>query len=482
MTTTPFTAGFETVIGLEVHLQLRTDSKLFCGSANKFGEAPNSAVSPVNMGLPGTLPVVNEKAVAYAIKTGLALNCAINRKVKFDRKNYFYPDCPKAYQISQFDYPINKDGFIMIPVEGGKKKIGITRAHLEEDAGKLLHEADCSLVDYNRAGTPLLEIVSEPDLRSPQEAYDYLQTLKLIISYLDVSDCDMEKGSLRCDANVSIRPDGQRELGTKTELKNLNSFKAVKAALEYEVGRQRAIVLSGQSVRQETLLWDENRQATAIMRSKEEAHDYRYFPEPDLVPFMLKDSWIEEIRKTLPELPDFKFARFVGDYRLSGYDAGVLVQDRSLADFFEQCQAIVNDPKKTCNWITGALLKELNTRRTTIRNLSLKPQDLADIISNVESGALSNLAGKDILTMVIDGNASVGRIIRDKGLAQVSDEEELEKIITALIEDHAAIADQIRSGKEAAIGFLVGQAMKKTQGKANPKIINELIKRRLLDG
>lgn len=475
--------SFETVIGLEVHLQLRTQSKLFCGSANKFGEAPNSAVSPINMGLPGTLPVVNKTAVDYAIKIGLALNCEINRFVKFDRKNYFYPDCPKAYQISQYDFPINKGGFIVIPMEKeASKTIGITRAHLEEDAGKLMHENDCSLVDYNRTGTPLLEIVSEPDMRSPQEAYDYLQTLKRIISYLDVSDCDMEKGSLRCDANISIRPIGQKEFGTKTELKNMNSFKAVKAALEYEIQRQTALVLSGEKIQQETLLWDEEKQVTLTMRSKEEAHDYRYFPEPDLVPFLLSEEQIEEIRLNLPELPDKKYLRFISDYQLTPYDAGVLIQDRSLSDFFESCHQILPDPKKICNWITGALLKELNNRKISIQDLPIKPKDLTDIITRVEDGTISNLVGKNILTEIIDrGGVTVDAIISEKGLAQVSDESALTDIIDALITENAEVAEQVRSGKQSAIGFLVGQAMKKTNGKANPKIINDLIRRRLLD-
>lgn len=474
---------FETVIGLEVHLQLQTKSKLFCGAPNKFGEAPNSAVSPVNMGLPGTLPVVNKKALEYAIKIGLALNCEINRFVKFDRKNYFYPDCPKAYQISQFDYPINKNGFIMIPTESGaEKKIGITRAHLEEDAGKLIHEADCSLVDYNRTGTPLLEIVSEPDLRSPQEAYDYLQTLKLILSYLDVSDCDMEKGSLRCDANVSIRETGTTPFGTKTELKNMNSFRAVKLALEYEVQRQTQIVISGDNVIQETLLWDEAKQQTVTMRSKEEAHDYRYFPEPDLVPFMLEDQQIEDIRKTLPELPHHKLERLINTYQLSDYDARILVQDHTLAHFFEECVKEYKNIKKINNWINGALLKELNQRKNSIGDIHLTAKDFTDLIQKVEEGVISNLAGKDVLTVLIDENKSVDEIVKEKGLAQVSDDSALEEIVDQLIEEHTNIADQIRGGKENAIGFLVGQAMKKTQGKANPKKIGEIIKRRLLNG
>ena len=477
------TRKYETVIGLEVHLQFDTTTKIFCGCANKFGEAPNTLTCPVCLGLPGSLPVVNAKALEYAMKVGLALNCTINPFVKFDRKNYFYPDCPKAYQISQFDLPICSNGHLMIETADGEpKKILINRAHLEEDAGKLIHDDanNCSLVDYNRTGTPLLEIVTEPDLRSAEEAYNYLQNLKLTLQYLNVSDCDMEKGSLRCDANISIRLIGETKLGTKTELKNMNSFKAVKAGLEHEINRHEAALESGQTIVQETRLWDEARGMTFTMRSKEEAHDYRYFPEPDLVPIMIEDTAIEPAKQSLPELPEKKRERLIEQYTLAAYDANILVQDPALAAFFEQCSKHYKDTKKICNWINGALMKELNARKAGLPEINLKPEDFAALISKVDEGTLSNLAGKDVLTFMIDTGHSVDTIIEEKGLAQVSDDSTLEKLVRELIDEHQDIAEQIRSGKESAIGFLIGQAMRKTQGKANPKKIGELIKKALV--
>ena len=474
---------YETVIGLEVHLQLSTHTKIFCGCANKFGEAPNTLTCPVCLGLPGSLPVVNARALEYAMKVGLALNCTINPFVKFDRKNYFYPDCPKAYQISQFDLPICREGFVWIETDDGKpKKIRVHRAHLEEDAGKLIHDDrnNCTLVDYNRTGTPLMEIVSEPDMRSAQEAYNYLQILKLTLQYLNVSDCDMEKGSLRCDANISIRPMGETGLGTKTELKNMNSFKAVKAGLEYEINRHRTVVGSGQRVVQETRLWNEAKGATIVMRSKEEAHDYRYFPEPDLVPFMIEEGAIERERRSLPELPVKKKERLTEHYKLAVSDVNILISDPGLADFFEQCAEHYRDVKNICNWINGPLLKELNTRKITIGAINLKPEDLAVLITRVDEAVLSNLTGKDVLTFLIDTGKSIDTIIEEKGLAQVSDDGTLEKLVAEIIDGHKNIADQIREGKQSAIGFLVGQAMKKTQGKANPKKIGEMIRKALI--
>ncbi|MBZ0166426.1 MAG: Asp-tRNA(Asn)/Glu-tRNA(Gln) amidotransferase subunit GatB [Candidatus Omnitrophica bacterium] len=474
---------FETVIGLEVHVQLSTLTKMFCGCQNIFGEGPNTLVCPVCMGLPGSLPVVNKKALTYAVRIGLALNCEINRYIKFDRKNYYYPDCPKNYQISQFDMPICHAGHLHIPVNSDSvKKIGITRAHLEEDAGKLIHAEDCSLVDYNRTGTPLLEIVSEPDLRSPQEAYDYLQTLKLILSYLDISDCDMEKGSLRCDANVSIRPVGQVELGTKTELKNMNSFKAVRTALEYEINRQQTVILAGEQVVQETRLWDEQKLRTAAMRSKEAAHDYRYFPEPDLVPFTMEDAEIEIIRAALPELPAAKLQRIQDQYHLNDYDAGIIIQDAGMANFFEECARLYGDYKKICNWLNGNILQAMNERRISIAALGITPDQLVVLITKVDDGTVSNLIAKDVLSQMLDTKQDAATIIEAKGLAQVSDEGELEAIVAGLLTEHPKTVEQIQSGKDSAIGFLVGQAMKKTQGKANPKKLGDIIKRRLRNG
>lgn len=481
--TTTTQRKFETVIGLEVHVQLSTHTKMFCGCRNIFGQLPNSQVCPVCLGLPGSLPVINKKAIEYAVRIGLALNCKINPLIKFDRKNYYYPDCPKNYQISQFDKPICYEGFIDIPLEADRtKRIGITRAHLEEDAGKLIHADKFSLVDFNRTGTPLLEIVSEPDLRSPQEAYDYLQNLKLILSYLDVSDCDMEKGSLRCDANVSIREVGATKLGTKTELKNMNSFKAVRTALEYEINRQEKVVNAGEKVIQETRLWDENKLMTAPMRSKEEAHDYRYFPEPDLVPITIAQETINRIRTSLPELPDAKLERFIRDYQLSEYDARIIVQDIQMTHFFEDCAKIYKEYKKICNWLNGIVLQEINDRKKTIKELNLTPASLTDLIKKVDDATVSNLTAKDILKTMLDSGKSADTIIEEKGLAQVSDESALVSIVDALINENTAIVEQIKSGKESAVGFLVGQAMKKSQGKANPKKVGDIIKRRLLNG
>ncbi|HOW36283.1 MAG TPA: Asp-tRNA(Asn)/Glu-tRNA(Gln) amidotransferase subunit GatB [Candidatus Omnitrophota bacterium] len=474
-------SDFQTVIGLEVHLQLNTQSKIFCGCANTFGQPPNTQTCPVCLGLPGSLPVFNRRVLDHALKIAMALHCNVNPFIKFDRKNYYYPDLPKGYQISQYDLPIANNGFLEIKTGDTVKRINIRRAHLEEDAGKLIHDpaANCSLVDYNRAGTPLMEIVTEPDIHSPQEAYDYLTELKLSLQYLDVSDCDMEKGSLRCDANISIRKKGAKELGTKAELKNMNSFKAVKAALEFEENRQAQTIQAGEKIAQETRLWNEQKQITISMRSKEEAHDYRYFPEPDLVPFTVDQQTIEEIRKVLPESPAEKFNRFLKQYALSEYDTQILIQDKNLAAFFEECTTHYPQAKKICNWIIGPLAQELNTRRTGITTLNLKPGDFTDLVQKVDEGILSNLTGKNVLSAMIDTNKNAQTIISEKGLAQVSDDSTLEKIVDEVIRENEKTAAQIKEGKENAIGFLVGQAMRKTNGKANPKKLGDIIKRRI---
>lgn len=473
---------YEPVIGLEVHLQLNTRTKIFCGCPNVFGKDPNSQTDPVSLGLPGTLPVLNKKALEYGIKAGLALNCKISPLIKFDRKNYYYPDLPKGYQISQYDHPIAYDGFLMVPTANRLKKIGITRAHLEEDAGKLIHDdqSNSSLVDYNRTGTPLMEIVTEPDLRSAQEAYDYLHILKLTLQYLNISDCDMEKGSLRCDANISIRKVGSSTFGTKTELKNMNSFKAVKAGLEYEIARHQKVLEAEERIVQETRLWNEAKGVTIAMRSKEEAHDYRYFPEPDLVPFVVSQEQIEDILRTLPELPLAKLERLQKEYSISEYDAQILIQDPTIANFFETCAKQYNDTKKICNWINGDLLKELNERKIDFKDITLHPGQLVRLIQKVEDGTISNLGGKDVLKIILDTGRNVDQIITDEGLAQVSDDGTLKGIIDEVINENKKIVEQIRDGKESAIGFLVGQAMKKSQGKANPKKLGEIIKRRLI--
>ena len=473
--------SFETVIGLEVHLQLNTKSKIFCSCANQYGCPPNTNVCPVCLGLPGTLPVLNNQALLYAIKVGLALNAEINPFIKFDRKNYYYPDLPKGYQISQFDFPVAKNGFLNIKSGSKEKRIGIKRAHLEEDAGKLVHDnaASCSLVDYNRTGTPLIEIVTEPDLSLPQEAYDYLNTLKLTLQYLGISDCDMEKGSLRCDANVSIRPIGQTSLGTKTELKNMNSFRAVKTALEYEVRRHEQVIVSGGKIVQETLLWNDEKAMTITMRSKEQAHDYRYFPDPDLVPFTVDSKIIDRVRAELPELPQAKFLRFLSQYGLSEYDANILVADAGVADFFEAAIKEYPQAKKVANWLAGPVLMELNNRKASIDELKISPVALVALIKKVEEGAISNLAGKEVLTFMLDECKSADEIINEKGLAQVSDDSDLLVIIDEIIAQNPEVVGQIKSGKPNAAGFLVGQAMKKSGGRANPKKLNELITRRM---
>ena len=472
---------FETVIGLEVHLQLSTKTKIFCGCVNVFGSAPNTNVCPVCLGLPGTLPVLNHQALLSGIKVGLALNCQINPFIKFDRKNYYYPDLPKGYQISQYDFPVAKGGFVMIKTDKEEKRIGITRAHLEEDAGKLVHDngGNCSLADYNRTGTPLIEIVTEPDMRSSQEAYDYLNTLKLTLQYLGVSDCDMEKGSLRCDANISIRPLGQEKFGTKTELKNMNSFSAVKKALDYEISRHTQVILSGGKIVQETLLWNDEKAMTIAMRSKEQAHDYRYFPDPDLVPFTIDAKVIDQVRADLPELPHVKLERFIKQYVLNDYDAGVLVMDQTLANFFENCCKLYDQPKKITNWINGAVLKELNERKVGINEFKLTPVNLVELIKAVEEGVVSNLAGKEVLNIMISEGKTSAQIIAEKGLAQVSDDSALLAIVDEIIIQNPTVVEQIKQGKPSAAGFLVGQAMKKSGGKANPKKLNELFTRRI---
>lgn len=472
---------FETVIGLEVHLQLNTKTKIFCACANEYGCPPNTNVCPVCLGLPGALPVLNNEALLSGIKVGLALNCDINAFIKFDRKNYYYPDSPKGYQISQFDFPVSKNGFLMVKTGNAEKRIGITRAHLEEDAGKLVHEnaVSCSLVDFNRTGTPLIEIVTEPDLRSSQEAYDYLNALKLTLEYLGVSDCDMEKGSLRCDANVSIRPKGDTKFGTKTELKNMNSFRAVKAAIEYEVARHEQVILSGGKIIQETLLWNDEKGVTLTMRSKEQAHDYRYFPDPDLVPFTIDYKVIDALKAEMPELPKAKTLRFIQCYGLSEYDAQVLVADRAIADFFEAAVKEYNQAKKVANWMTGAILKEVNERKVSVNMLKVDPVGLAKLIAKVEDGVISNLVGKDVLTEMLNTGKSAEAVINEKGLAQVSDDAALTAIIDEVIAQNPSVVEQIKSGKPSAAGFLVGQAMKKSGGKANPKKLNEIITGRI---
>ena len=469
---------FEPVIGLEVHVQLKTKSKLFCSCATEFGSAPNSQVCPVCLGHPGVLPVLNKQALDYAILCGLALNCSISTFSKFDRKNYFYPDLPKNYQVSQFDKPICGPGKISFFIDGKETTIGITRAHLEEDAGKLIHSETGgeSGVDFNRTGIPLLEIVSEPDIRTPEEAYMYLQTLKSIIEYLGVSDCNMEEGSLRCDANVSIRPKGQEKFGTKAEIKNLNSFRNVQKALAYEIERQEDELFSGGTIVQETRLWDADKNMTFSMRSKEEAHDYRYFPEPDLVPIELDKSYIESLKSQLPELPYERMSRFIDEYDLTDYDAEVLTSSREIADYYEECTSLVNDYKAISNWIQSELLREINEKKISIRESKATPQKLVGMLNLISKGVISGKIAKTVFQEIIDTGKDAEQIVKEKRLVQISNPDELKGIIEKVIQDNPGIVEDYKNGKEKSFMFLVGQVMKATRGKANPQLVTQMLK------
>ena len=472
---------FETVIGLEVHAQLLTDTKIFCGCSTKFGGAPNSHTCPVCLGMPGVLPVLNKKVVEFAMKMSLATNCEINKSCSFARKNYFYPDLPKGYQISQFAYPLSEHGYVFLDVDGAQKKIGLTRIHMEEDAGKLMHDEynPVSYVDLNRAGVPLIEIVSEPDMRSPAEAADYLKRLHEIMVYLEICDGNMEEGSFRCDANVSIRPMGQKEFGTRAELKNMNSFRNVQRALEYEIKRQQYLLESGGKVVQETRLWDDAQGATNPMRSKEEAHDYRYFPDPDLVPILIDDAWVEKIRKELPELPLAKRERFIKDYQIPAYDAGVLTADKALANYYEEVVRLCVKPKAASNWVMGDVLRFLNEEKRDIRNCPISPASLAEMISLIDEGTISGKMAKDIVEEMYKSGKPPEVIVEEKGMVQITDEGELIKTITAIIEVNPNQLKDYRGGKEKLFGFFVGQVMKATQGKANPQLVNDLLKKML---
>ncbi|MBE3578566.1 MAG: Asp-tRNA(Asn)/Glu-tRNA(Gln) amidotransferase subunit GatB [Caldanaerobacter subterraneus] len=471
---------YEAVIGLEVHAELLTDSKIFCGCSTKFGSEPNTQVCPVCLGLPGTLPVLNKKVVEYAVRAGLALNCTIANFSKMDRKNYFYPDLPKAYQISQYDLPLCSNGYIEIEVEGGTKRIGIKRIHIEEDAGKLLHEGtDGSLVDYNRAGVPLIEIVSEPDISTPEEAYQYLVKLKSILEYTEVSDCKMQEGSLRVDTNVSVRPVGTTDLGTKIELKNLNSFKAVQKALEYEIKRQIKVLEEGGTIVQETRRWNEAKGITEPMRTKEEAHDYRYFPEPDLVPIIVTEEWKEEIRKTLPEMPDAKRERFITQYGLPEYDAKVITSSKKMADFFEKCASNYHSPKIVSNWLMGEFARLLNDTGKEIDEVPITPDMLIELLKLVDDNVISGSIAKTVFEEMFFTGKNPQIIVEEKGLRQIADEGELRRIVRKVIEENPKSVEDYKKGKEKALGFLVGQVMKETKGKANPQLTNQLLREEL---
>ncbi len=479
--------SYEAVIGLECHAQLLTNSKLFCSCSTKFGDAPNFNTCPVCLGLPGALPVLNRIAVGMAVKAALGLNCRLNVESQWARKNYFYPDLPKGYQISQYDRPLAQHGFIEIFVNGTPKRIGVQRIHMEEDAGKSLHEGfqdsgRNTYLDFNRSGVPLIEIVSEPDIRASAEAHDYLARLKQILEFLEVCDGNMEEGSLRCDANVSVRRVGEQKLGTRTELKNINSFRFVQKAIDYEVRRQIEVLERGGRVIQETRLWNSSEERTVSMRSKEEAHDYRYFPDPDLPLLTVDAEWIQTMRRSMPELPEARRHRFIKEYALSEYDAGVLTSTRSLADFFEQTAQLSGHAKTGANWIMGDLLRFYKDSNTDLKDLSkspVSPKMLADMIALVEKGTISGKIAKTVMEEMYKTGKEPQKIIEEQGLVQISDTGEIEKIVDKVIEDHPQSVEQYRAGKTGTLGFFVGQVMKSTGGRANPQTVNDLLRKKL---
>ena len=474
---------YESIIGLEVHAQLLTESKIFCGCSTKYGSPPNTQTCPVCLGMPGVLPVLNKKAVEYAIKMVLAVGGTIHPESIFARKNYFYPDLPKGYQISQFEKPLATGGFIEIETDSTKKKIRISRIHLEEDAGKSIHPEDESdddtCVDMNRCGVPLIEIVSEPDISSPQEAYFYLNKLKQIVEYLGICSGNMEEGALRCDANVSVRPKGEENFGVNTEVKNMNSFRGVEKALTYEIKRQIDILEKGGTVEKETLLWDEKKQMCFTMRTKEESHDYRYFPEPDLVTLAVSEEWVDEVKKSLPELPNEKKQRFVTQFKIPEYDARVLTSSKELADYYEECVKHHPDPKMVSNWVMGEVLRELNERKIEIKNFTIAPTDLTDLLKQIDEGTISGKMAKEIFHQMAQTGKSASEIIADKGLAQITDQRELGRVVEEVLTENPENVKLYHAGKEKLFGFFVGQVMKKTQGKANPKLVNEVLKVKL---
>ena len=477
-------AQYEAVIGLEVHVQLLTKSKIFCSCSTHFGDPPNSNVCPVCLGLPGALPVLNREAVTMALKAALALNCAINPRSRFARKNYFYPDLPKGYQISQYDEPLAEHGWIDIEAEGKPKRIGITRVHLEEDAGKSLHEGfpdsdRKSYIDLNRSGVPLIEIVSEPDLRTPEEAYDYLTRLKTLLLYLEVSDCNMEEGSLRCDANVSVRRVGASAFGTKTEVKNLNSFRFLQKALGYEIDRQVEILEGGGTIQQETRLWDSREQRTYGMRSKEYAHDYRYFPEPDLLPLTISEEWKEEVRRSLPELPAERRERFIREYSLPDYDAGQLTSSKALANYFEEVAKACGESKLAANWVLSELTYLLKEANKEIGDSPVSAENLAELLKLIQKGTISGKMAKDILGQMFATGQPASRVIAEQGLEQITDASQIAALAREIMSANPKQVEQYRKGKTATLGWFVGQVMKRTRGQANPQVVQEVLKKEL---
>lgn len=474
---------FESVIGLEIHAQLLTESKIFCGCSTRFGNEPNSNICPVCLGHPGILPVLNKKVIEYSILLGLATNCTINRNSVLARKNYFYPDLPKGYQISQYENPICENGFLEIKMkEGKKKKIGITRIHMEEDAGKSIHHIGYSTsIDVNRCGVPLLEIVSEPDIRTPEEAYHYLIKMKQILQYLGICDGNMEEGSLRCDANVSIRPIGSQKFGTKTEIKNLNSFRNVERALTFEIDRQIDLVIDNEEIVQQTLLWDADLNQVIPMRSKEEAHDYRYFPDPDLMPVIVDSHWQNSIQDSMPELPDKKFERFVNDYSLPEYDAEVLTQSRDIAEYYDKVVSVTSDYKAASNWVMSEVLAIINEKNINISLFSVLPEKLGKLINLINNGTISGKIAKEVFSEMLNNAKDPEVIIKEKNLVQISDEGELARVVDDILSKNKEQVQSYLNGNERIFGFFIGQVMKETQGKANPGIVNSIIRKRLTE-
>ena len=474
---------FEAVIGLEVHAQLSTSTKIFCGCSTKFGNPPNTNVCPICLGHPGTLPVLNKKVVEYAVMLGLATNCSINERSIIARKNYFYPDLPKGYQISQFEEPICEDGFIEIELENGSRKnIKIKRIHLEEDAGKLIHDqGDDTLVDLNRCGTPLLEIVTEPDITSAQEAYSYLTNLKQILTYLEVCDGNMEEGSLRCDANISVRPKGQLELGTRTEVKNMNSFRNVERAIEFEINRQIELIEEGGKVTQQTLLWNADLNEAFPMRGKEESHDYRYFPDPDLVPVVVSSEWRSSLNNRLPELPKTRKERFVSEFNIPEYDAEILTSEKELANYFEETIKETKNYKSASNWIMGDVLKVIKDEKIPIAEIKLSAKNLGKLINLIDQNVISGKIAKEVFPEMFMSDSDPETIVKEKGLAQITDSLEIEKAVDEIIANNLKQVEEFKSGKEKVFGFFVGQVMRATKGKANPQIVNDILTKKLND-
>jgi len=476
---------YEAVIGLEVHAQLLTESKIFCGCSTRFGSEPNSNTCPVCAGFPGVLPVLNKKVVEFAIRAGLATHCQVARSSRLARKNYFYPDLPKGYQISQYELPVCTDGYIDVSGAGNSKRVRLTRIHMEEDAGKNIHDLrnDSSLVDLNRAGVPLLEIVSEPDIRSPEEAANYLKTLRVILQYLAICDGNMEEGSFRCDANVSVRPEGTTALGTKAELKNLNSFKAVEKALEYEIHRHIETLSNGGKLAQETRLWDPDREVTRPMRTKEFAHDYRYFPDPDLLPLVIDYNWIAEIRASIPELPDARKARFMSQYGLPAYDAELLTNRKDVADYFDAAVKAHSNPKSISNWVMGDLFRVLKERKLDeqlyVMTWPVQPSQLGELVRLIDEEKISGKIAKTVFDALLDSGQSPQEIVAQKGLEQVSDTESIEKVVEQILAANPKQVSEYKAGSEKVFGFLVGQVMKATKGRVNPQKANEILKQKL---